>query len=539
MSLSIAGPVFGDALFDREEEVEDICKCVETVKTPQKRCFYTLQGVRKIGKTSIIHEVKRRYAAHPDICVVIIDCYDRCDDADLFHIYWATSVMNEFLTKKGYAKQTGTFSDPKKEPKFSETFPEIAGKIRSLGIEALESGLLAVEWLLQLPEGKRRPYGGVTGLAEDLADEGDVYFQMIFDEFQETALLREQEKVRNAIGDIFRFWRSQWVNIHRRVNYIVTGSRLAQLRYILENPRQAFFGHFSLIGIVGLVRPEAKRMIETLLSEEGYILQSKELLDQLLDLTDGQPYCIREVLDAACRRAGRRRVVKPEDIKWGIQDSFFGEHGRLRIHFEEYFQDCVETYPPGREVLISISQKNRTAEEIAEDLRIPISGINHHLERLERFYIIRNVNINRYIYADKVLEFWVCGAKSPCKRVAGPYLVGTEVERQLASFLLEHGIDLVYQSFQSRGAFDLLMEFDHTSIAIQVKKVKRFYYHFKRASYNRMVDYVEKFGRRWGVVCLYNDEEFRFYKLQNLNQTKHGYSITKKTPYTKNPLALL
>jgi Holliday junction resolvase len=189
--------------------------------------------------------------------------------------------------------------------------------------------------------------------------------------------------------------------------------------------------------------------------------------------------------------------------------------------------------------LISISQKNRTAEEIAEDLRIPISEINHHLERLERFYIIRNVNINRYIYADKVLEFWVCGAKSRYKRVAGPYLVGTEVERQLALFLLEHGIDLIYQSFQSRGAFDLLMEFDHTSIAIQVKKVNRFYYHFSRASYNRMVDYVERFGRRWGVVCLYNGEEFRFYKLQVLNQTKQGYSITKKTSYTKNPLALL
>ena len=59
MSLSMFGPVSGGALFDREAEVEYICQhCVESVKKPGQRTALSIQGVRKIGKTSIIHEVK-------------------------------------------------------------------------------------------------------------------------------------------------------------------------------------------------------------------------------------------------------------------------------------------------------------------------------------------------------------------------------------------------------------------------------------------------------------------------------------------------
>jgi Holliday junction resolvase len=276
-----------------------------------------------------------------------------------------------------------------------------------------------------------------------------------------------------------------------------------------------------------------------LLQEASYKLQSEQLMNYILDLTEGQPYCIRELLDATTRYTAKNTVMTHEDIKHGIQDSFFGEFGRLRMHFEEYFQDCVDTYKEGRDVMISLASGNRTAQEIADDLQIPINEVNHHLERLERFYFIKNVNIDKYKYYDKVFEFWVCGAKSRYKSIAGPYLVGAEAERKLALFLLEHGIDLIYQSYASRGAFDLLMEFSQSSIAVQVKKVERFYYFFDKSIYNRMVNYVEKYGRRLGVICLYNGEEFRFFKLSDLNQTRRGYSITQKTPYATNPLALI
>jgi AAA+ ATPase superfamily predicted ATPase len=551
LRFSIDEPVAGRALFDRERELRQIREgCIESVRTPGERCFFALIGLRKVGKSTIIHELKRHYEAVPDLYVVILDCYDRGYHAERFFAYYIVQVVNEFLRRQGYAEEVGTFPDPH-DPEYLRVRPLLTEKLRALRSPALETAAWALDLLEQAhpsPPERAAAYFTPLFLPQRLAEEAHIYFQLIFDEFQELAKLNRLPQVQETVGNLFGKFRAHWIldRIPHRVNYMITGSRLGQLRFLIASPREPLFGHFHSYGIGNLNRPDARQMIQTLLKEAGYVLDPPELLKELLDLSDGHPYYIREILQAVCSRAvdaqaagSGPRVVTEGDFRQGVQDVFFGETGSLNLYFQQYFRDYLEDYAPGREVLISLAAGNTTAEEVAADLRQAVPTVKKHLEELEYWNAIKGRNRDQYYVANPVFNFWLRGAMTRYRRVAGPFLVGSEVERQLALFLLEHGIDLVYQSYMSRGPFDLLMEHGGVSIAVQVRKVERFAAFLSRAAYARMQWYIEEYGKRDGVLCLYGDGTFRFYRLADLNPTKRGYSVTQKTPYTENPITLL
>ncbi len=544
MPFHIDEPVAGNALFGRERDIKYVCEnCVETVRIRGQRCFIALIGIRKVGKSSIIHEVKRRYDEVPDIYVTIVDCHKWREDSDNFFRYYAIQVMNEFLRRQGYLDGVELIPMPDTQD-YEDNVDEIIQSIRSLGSEALNRGARVLEVLQQPNITKRHrsvAYSTILYLPQYLAEEASIYFQIIFDEFQEIAKLNKLPEVQETLVNIYRHFRSVWIleRLEHRVNYMITGSRLGQLRIIISSSREPLFGHFHNYGIKSLPRPDAKEMIETLMSQEGFSFENPEMIKELLDLSDWNPYYIREILQAAATRASEDKIITEDDFRHGLQDTFFSESGTLNGYFAQYFQDYLEDYPQGRDVMISLAEGNITMEEVAHDLKMPIPMVKKHLQELEYWNAIKNKNIDKYYINNPVFNFWLCGSLTRYKNVAGPFLVGSEVERKLALFLLEYGVDLVYQAFQSRGPFDLLMEGGGSSVAIQVKKVDRFYYHFSNATYERMQWYIEEYGRKAGVVCLLSGDVFRFYRLEEMSKTKHGYSINRKTPYLENPLVLL
>jgi len=283
MPFHIDEPVAGNALFGRERDVKYVCEnCVETVRKQGQRCFIALLGIRKVGKSSIIHEVKRRYDEVPDIYATIINCYEWRDNSDSFFKYYAIQVMNEFIKRRGYLD--GVKLIPKPDTwDYEKHFDKIMQSIHSLGSEALNHGVGALEFLQQAEVTNREraaAYRTIIYLPQYLAEETSIYFQIIFDEFQEIANLNKLPEVQDTLGNIFRHFRSIWIleRLEHRVNYMITGSRLGQLRIIISSPREALFGHFHNYGIKSLVRPDAKGMINTLMSQEGVSFQESEMI---------------------------------------------------------------------------------------------------------------------------------------------------------------------------------------------------------------------------------------------------------------------
>jgi len=430
MPFHIDEPVSGNALFGRERDIKYVCEnCVEAVRRRGQRCFIALIGIRKVGKSSIIHEVKRRYDDVPDIYITIIDCHKWRNDSDNFFRYYAIQVMNEFIKRRAYLD--GVKLIPKPDTwDYDKHFSEIMQSIRSLGSEALNRGVGVLEYLQQPDITKRQrtaAYSTILYLPQYLAEEAEIYFQLIFDEFQEIANHNRLPEVQETLVDIYRHLRSVWIleRLEHRVNYMITGSRLGQLRIIISSPKKPLFGHFHNYGIKSLVRPDAKAMIETLMSQEGFSFAKPEMIKELLDLSDWNPYYIREILQAAAIRASEDKIVTEDDFRHGVQDAFFSESGTLNAYFAQYFSDYLEDYPEGRDVVISLAEGNTTIEDVAQDLRTPASVVKKHLQELEYWNALKNKNVNKYYINNPVLNFWLRGSMTRYKNVAGPFLIGS------------------------------------------------------------------------------------------------------------------
>ena len=200
MAFHIDEPVAGNALFGRERDIKYVCEnCVETVRKRGQRCFIALIGIRKVGKSSIIHEVKRRYDEVSDIYVTVINCYEWRDNSNNFFKYYAIQVMNEFMKRRGYLDGVKLLPEPITSD-YVEHFDEMIQSIRSLSSEALNRGALALE-VLQRPEitteQRAAAYRTIIYLPQYLAEEAEIYFQIIFDEFQEIANLNKLPEVSN------------------------------------------------------------------------------------------------------------------------------------------------------------------------------------------------------------------------------------------------------------------------------------------------------------------------------------------------------
>ena len=428
MAFHIDEPVAGNALFGRERDIKYVCEnCVETVRKRGQRCFIALIGIRKVGKSSIIHEVKRRYDEVPDIYATIINCYEWRDNSNNFFKYYAIQVMNEFMKRRGYLDGVKLLPEPITSD-YVEHFDEMIQSIRSLSSEALNRGALALE-VLQRPEitteQRAAAYRTIIYLPQYLAEEAEIYFQIIFDEFQEIANLNKLPEVRETLENIFRHFRSIWIlkPLEHRVNYMITGSRLGQLRIIISSPREPLFGHFHNYGIKSLARPDAKEMIETLMSQEGFSFENPEMAKELLDLSDCNPYYIREILQAVATRASEDKIITEDDFRHGLQDTFFSESGTLNGYFAQYFRDYLEDYPEGRDVMISLAEGNTTIEEVAQDLKMPVSTVKKHLQELEYWNAVKNRNIDKYYINNPVFNFWLRGSLTRYKNEVLPFIL--------------------------------------------------------------------------------------------------------------------
>jgi len=117
-------------------------------------------------------------------------------------------------------------------------------------------------------------FSSIIDFPEKLAQETDIYFVSIIDEFQELTDLSRFKHIKENIGDIFAFLRARWQR-HLRVNYIVAGSKLTMMKEIITRERAPFFQHFKIIEIGNFDFPDAKQMLTALSEKAGNPIPQK------------------------------------------------------------------------------------------------------------------------------------------------------------------------------------------------------------------------------------------------------------------------
>jgi len=387
-------PVSGELFYDRKEELRLLEETVRDIKKGIRR-FYAIDGLRKVGKTSLLLELVRRVENDRQLITAVFDCSGNVASANIFFEELATHLIDRFLIAGSYSGETGVLAAAKLDE--SEWLATL-GKAQNLGIRALTEGIKAVLRIRGKSASDRDAYKTIIDLPHRLHQETGKFFLIVMDEFQACAQLNGFSGVKNSVGEIFSFFRSYWQR-QKGVNYFVSGSQISMLEKIIFAEESPFFQHFNHMTLREFPAVEAGRMIDSLFQSSGYALQ-KSQKDSLILLANGHPFYLQILGEEICKNSSRKKVPDAA-FKEAIQNTLFSSTGRLFLYFQDLFARCTRNSTSAERVLVAIANGHQSNAEIAKVLHQSTGEAGSLILRLLSLDVIVKEN-KRYFFRDPV-----------------------------------------------------------------------------------------------------------------------------------------
>jgi predicted AAA+ superfamily ATPase len=104
MQFEISTPVTNANFFNREKELDRLLFSAENL-AKGARNWVALLGHRKVGKSSLLWELRRRLPAN--INDVYVDCWSLKIEPKSFFSKWIMEIINSYVVKNKQAKETG------------------------------------------------------------------------------------------------------------------------------------------------------------------------------------------------------------------------------------------------------------------------------------------------------------------------------------------------------------------------------------------------------------------------------------------------
>lgn len=284
--MYVGKPSSPEDLIGRDEEVEDIISRIKS------KIGYNLVliGYRRIGKSSILRKVENILSKDKKTVVVNFDVQYNLGEPKTFLKNLQGEIFDAYLNK------LGTLQKLKAKTKYFEFIQRITSilsskKIKGVGLEMTTdttTGEIKVMPKLEFAEKEknyRSMFETVFSTINALADESDMKFIVILDEFQDMIKLSRHKGLKN-IMDLFRGVLQQR---SKNVSYIVCGSHVHLLETLLSKGESSLFQHFRQIPIREMKKEEAVNLFNKYLTERDYKSNPK-LANEAYDLVGGHPY---------------------------------------------------------------------------------------------------------------------------------------------------------------------------------------------------------------------------------------------------------
>lgn len=366
-------------IVDREEE---ITKLVRNLSDPSKDVNYALIGPRRIGKTTILLEVKEELE-RKQILVVYVDL-----SIYRFSPYdFAQNIMSQIT--KAYAKDLG------KIEKASITISNLIKTMKKLkrlrlAIEPSvdERGQVTVQIRPEVTETK--DYRNIFLLAFDYANEVSKKSRrriiIIIDEFPNLIDFKKYPKLE-AITELLR----SIVEHRENVEYVVSGSRVHFMKNILGKGESPLFGHF----IIEEIGPLPEKYAVELFKKTATC--SKKEAQKAYKLVGGHPYYLIMLAE--------NRNPK-EQLEQTYNRILTSTTGALNLYVNYILkEDLGSSTKEARllRILKAISQERNTASQIAKHIKLKLSSLPYYLQELERYDLIQKKD-GKYTLTDKVVK---------------------------------------------------------------------------------------------------------------------------------------
>jgi len=470
-------PVSATGFFGRDEEIARLMDLAADLQKGNPR-WLAILGSRKIGKTSLLLELRRRLSS-PSIRMVVFDTFEAEPvGPDVFR-HVALRLLDSVISEEiGLSLEAilPAASEFRATLQQSDSFSALPAAARSTILELPESAPTteSIRAWLDLPE--------VVAAALGL------HVVVAWDEFQALSAL---SRGRNRL-DPFGLMRAVWQR-HQRVAYVISGSERTMLTELVADRESPFFQHFDILELGALSRPEAVRLLIESAPRDRPV--PMDIAEAAVDLLARHPFYLQLYGDALTRGA------PPYDksaMKRTIQDLLFSRTGRLALYFEGRFRDLAGRSINLSAVLDALAAGPIRPADLASRIGAASGATARYVDRLGD--AVTRTADGRYQLADPVFGLWL-GWRRPGGAVIPMSVVGDEAERRVAVHLARMGFELVYQSRASRGAFDLLAIRGDIQLGVQVKR-SDLPLRFDKGSWDRMEDDARRFEWRWIVAAV-------------------------------------
>ena len=371
-------PVYGEDFFDREETLSLLERRTVSFKQGDKRNLAII-GLRKMGKTSILLEFKRRIT---DAEILPVFIYIKPEDVITFAHRFIGTLLYEFIKRKG------------EEP--VEDFEQLL----SLGIDYAPKTASAILRLRQTFETapKESIFASVLDLPLKLHQETGIYPIIIFDEFQHFASYR--------IDSPFHIIRERLFG-HKNVMYLVAGSAVSIMDEILASHGSPLYGHFEIISVSSFDYENSKLFLNQKLQGVNVPDIHQNLL---VSLTEGHPYYL-DLLSFRIKDISHREQlhnVPQSVIIEALAQEIFSTNGTIYLHLRDLIDRSLDSrgYATYIAILQAVAQGAKTLTDIANILTKTAPEISRQVRKLLEIDLLDKVEAV-YLFKDPLLQLWL------------------------------------------------------------------------------------------------------------------------------------
>jgi AAA+ ATPase superfamily predicted ATPase len=284
------------------------------------RRHLSLLGLRRIGKTVLMDEVRRR---HPTQAIAYLAVDEVVSSPDDFVRTFTAEVLGAVHTAIGRERLLGQTNENLLAAA-AGLGPEVEAAVQAL-VESLRadpsSGALFIQ-TLRLP--------ALVSASLDLP------ILIVLDELQEIVRLRRFPHTENLLGTI-----RAALDRPGKVAFVVAGSRVSALRALLTDRESPLFQRFEHLEL-GPFAPDATLELATRIWDEDGLTHEPDAVVRLHKLTGGWPFYVRAVAMRAAQMAhGADGRITPDTVDLAFLHEVIGRAHAIGLHCSYLLETAV------------------------------------------------------------------------------------------------------------------------------------------------------------------------------------------------------
>lgn len=368
-------------IVDREREITTL---VSSMLDPAKNINYAMIGVRRIGKTTILQDVRRTLRSKGLIVAYLDFSVRRYDPLGFFR-----ELTNGVTT--AYHELGGAKARVLDHARAAVTALRQLRRAR-IRLELAVDPATGQPIVTPIPYFANRPpdystiFKAAFEYANEIARRSRRRVVLIIDEVQHLADWRRFAGLE-AVFEQFK----NVVEARQNVVYVISGSRAHFLRDFLSSGRSPLFGLFHILEVTGLHKDAAKELyrLNDATAEEGDAEQAHRLVS-------GHPFYL--IALATTRRPGERLA---ETYRRGLTAST----GALHLYVRYVLAEDIGTIAKGpimMQILTALAGGPKRVSQIAAVSGVKLTSLPKFLRKLLDLDLVRKRE-GRYELVDQVI----------------------------------------------------------------------------------------------------------------------------------------